>query len=217
MKYSTSDLLKEYRKLSTSMLSDILSTEGLEGRVTYGFRQVLPGVTLVGVAATVKISSGLYGDYDKSEVDFTKMYGEITADSVLVVDNTGLPLANVGDMSSLYLKQLGAAGAVIDGGARDIDVIRELGFPVFARHFVPFSGAGKMHLVSVGRRVQCGGAHVSPGDIVVADGSGIVFIPAERAADILDTAIAMEEREKKVRDAILAGKSFTEAAHGVET
>jgi 4-hydroxy-4-methyl-2-oxoglutarate aldolase len=88
----------------------------------------------------------------------------------------------------------GIAGFVIDGVVRDLAEIRGLRFPVFARGVIPIPGA-KNEIDVLGGPVDCGGVHVEPGDVVVADEEGIVVVPNARAAAILADAEARARKD----------------------
>jgi regulator of RNase E activity RraA len=90
------------------------------------------------------------------------------------------------------------AGVVIDGNCRDVDEIRELGLPVFARGVVPFTARRRYVEESVGSPVSIGGVAVETGDHVVADGSGIAFV---RARDL--DAVAARSQEIVRREALM--------------
>ncbi|MCO1337773.1 diguanylate cyclase [Kocuria polaris] len=110
--------------------------------------------------------------------------------SVIVVDSGGSPLAVAGGNVCAVAQRRGIAGFVVDGSIRDLQEVREMGFPVFARGVFPKPGT-KGHVVASGEAVV-GGVEVRTGDVVVADEEGIVVAGADRAAELLAAA---EQRE----------------------
>ncbi len=94
-------------------------------------------------------------------------------------------------------QQRGVAGFVIDGVIRDVQEVREMEFPVFARGVCPKPGA-KKQLSPLNQPVECGGVTVNPGDIIVADEEGIAIIPLADAATVLETAKKRNEKDSSV-------------------
>lgn len=112
---------------------------------------------------------------------------------------------------STACKARGLAGAVIDGAARDVDEIKQLGFPVFCRSITPATSVGRY--VSVGKNmpVQCAGVTVNPDDIIVGGTDGVVVVPREKAAEILEIAQKIDEKERKMVPMIQELKSIIKA------
>ena len=105
---------------------------------------------------------------------------------IVVVDAHGSAMnAVLGDLISTKAKHRGIAGFVVDGFVRDLPDILELDFPVFARGATPIGplhrGPGEINFP-----ICCGGVVVNPGDLVVADGAGVVVIPQEIASELLE-------------------------------
>ncbi len=103
------------------------------------------------------------------------------------------------------------AGAVLDAGARDVEEIRQMGFPVFSRTVIPSTTVGRF--VTVGRDVPvtCGGVRVHPGDIIVGDADGVVVVPRNHAAEVLRVATEIEQTEQRMAEAIRRTGSILKA------
>jgi regulator of RNase E activity RraA len=134
-----------------------------------------------------------------------------TADpgSVLVIDNSGrIDTSCFGDLQSLASKIRGLSGAVIDGACRDADQIRDVGFPVFTRGVVPMTARGRIQQEAYNVMVQIGGVQCRPGDWIIADGSGVVVIPAENIEEVLVAAEDIVAREEAMAAAVRDGRSI---------
>jgi len=123
---------------------------------------------------------------------------------VLVIAANGGRLAVLGELFATEARRRGLAGVVIDGWCRDVQGLRRLGLPVFARGTIPRSGS------TVGRSAQnvavrCGGVEVEPGDIVFGDDDGVVIATAERMAAALDTAEEIARAERTILAALARG------------
>ena len=106
------------------------------------------------------------------------------------------------------------AGTIVDGLARDIDESRELAYPVFARAATPSTARGRVVEEDWNGPVTVGDIGVEPGDLVIADGSGVVFISASRVEDVLDAAEALAAREAAMTQAVKDGKPVSEVMGG---
>jgi regulator of RNase E activity RraA len=130
---------------------------------------------------------------------------------VLVIDRNGDDKhACWGGMTSLAAKMRGLAGAVVDGRATDIGEIEELGFPVYARGLTPITTKGLALDGEINVPVQIGGVPVNPGDLVVADSSGVLFLPPGVARAIVDDAEARQERGARIERQLAEGARISE-------
>lgn len=103
----------------------------------------------------------------------------------------------------------GHAGAVLDGGVRDLtEIRRDYGFPVYARDVSPGTTLGRYRTVSSQVPVRVGGIMVRPGDLIVGDVDGVVVVPKEKAAEVLALARQIDERELEQAKLIIAEKSL---------
>jgi regulator of RNase E activity RraA len=136
------------------------------------------------------------------------------AGDVVVVANDGrTDVSCWGGLLSLGSVERGIAGVVADGACRDVAEAEEYGFPVFARGTTPRTARGRLRQRAVGGAVTIAGVEVAEGDLVVADDSGVVFVPRDRAEQVLDRAEATVAREAAIAADIRAGAAMTEAMH----
>ncbi len=201
-------LVARLAKLDTCGVSDALDRLGLKG-ATIGIRPVWPCPRIVGRAVTVKIKpAGL----DKSTQHIgTPAIEAAQPGDVIVIDNGGRPDVSVwGGLLSLASKVKGLSGVVIDGACRDVDDSRDTGFPVFARAAVPCTARGRVMQKSFNEEIAFGGAQVHPGDLVIADHSGVVIIPREKEEEVMTQAEALVATEARMAEGIRAGRPVLE-------
>ena len=210
MRRPPKELVEGFRSVGTSTLGDILDGMGLEGVIS-GLRPMTGGTVLVGPAVTVKQVSGVLGTYGIEDFPIGRVIDYGKPGDVLVFDNGSKEISTWGGLASTAAKIRGIEGVVIDGACRDTDQIVELGFPVFTRHITPTTGKTRIKMLEMNGIIQCGGIRIRPGDIIVADGTGIVVVPQEKAHDILEKAQEAEKAEEHFVEQLKRGKTFSEA------
>ncbi|MFQ5955674.1 MAG: RraA family protein [Kiloniellales bacterium] len=203
-------LIDGFRGLATSTIANALDDVGVRGIIT-GLKPIAPGLRCVGPAVTVREMTGARGSFPASDFRVGHMIDAAQAGDVIVVDNGGNPVSTWGGLASYAARLKGLAGLVVDGGVRDADEIAELGFPVFSRHLVPTPGRGRIRVEAINVEVTIDGVLVRPGDIVVADVTGIAVVPAERAAEVLKLARRNARDDRQARAELERGLTFTEA------
>ena len=194
--------------LDTGLVSDALDRLGLRG-ATFGIRPVWPCPKIVGRAMTVK--TGPAGRATSSHHLAMPAIAAAAAGDVIVIDSGGrTDVSSWGDILSTAAGLRGLSGVVVDGACRDVDGSQAVGFPVYARGVVPLTARGRIVEESYNAPVQCGGVPVYPGDLVIADGSGVVFVAQDRADEVLRVAAELAAREQEMLAAIRAGCSLLE-------
>ncbi len=197
-KYTHDELFEAFRKVSTPNIADAMQKRGvMKGIVP----RIIHGVKMVGRALTVKTADG---DWAKP----VEAIDRAVKGDVIVVDAGGGPTAVWGELASWSCKVKGVAGVVIDGSARDIDTIIEIGFPCFSRHTAPHAGEPKGH-GEIGAEIECGGQAVRMGDWIVGDESGVVVVPQEMAVEMANRALDVLERENRIREEIKRGGTLS--------
>jgi regulator of RNase E activity RraA len=204
----TDQLVERFKSLATPTLANALDDVAFEG-VLVGLAQMVPGTRAVGRAMTVREVTGRRGDFASD--DFKKVGEVIDAcrpGDVLVIDNGGACVSTLGGLATLAAKLKGIAGLVCDGGVRDREEMEELRFPVFARHMTPLTGRSRLAVVATNVPVSCGGVRVRRGDIIVADGSGVVCVPAEHAARVAELALDYQRDDAAAAAELRKGLTF---------
>ncbi|RUM34435.1 MAG: bifunctional hexulose-6-phosphate synthase/ribonuclease regulator, partial [Archaeoglobus sp.] len=106
-----------------------------------------------------------------------------------------------GELATRSCMNKGVAGVIIYGAVRDVDDIRNIGYPVFAKKEVPNAGEPK-GFGEIGVSIDCGGIIVRPGDWIVADDNGVMVIPSERAYEVAKRALEVRKHEERIRGEI---------------
>jgi regulator of RNase E activity RraA len=203
-------LLTGFGELDVSAVSDALDRLGIAGQCS-GIKPLERSFRLVGRAWTLRYApagtdGGTVGDY----VD------DLGPGQAVVIDNAGRLDATVwGDLLTLTAWRRGVAGTVIDGVCRDSDRSVGLGYPIFSRGSWMRTGKDRVRLEGYQVPVSIGGVRVEPGDILVGEADGVVAVPASRAAEVLDAAREIAASEPRIREAVEAGVSLTEARASV--
>lgn len=203
-------VLTRFANLATPTLANALDDIPFAG-IMHGIGQVVPGTRAVGRAVTVRQVSGERGDFTSDDFKVGHMIDMAGPGEVIVVDNGGRAVSTWGGLATFAAKTKGIAGLVVDGGVRDREEMLEHKLPVFTRHMTPLTGRTRLKIVAFNEPVTCGGVRVRHGDIIVADGSGVVCIPAEHAERVADLATQYTTDDKLAEAEIAKGLSFREA------
>lgn len=184
----------------TCAISDCM---GRFNAMTSDMKPLFEGVRLVGTAVTVKtLAADLAAAFKAIDV--------CQPGDIVVIDSQGsVNTAFWGENMTMSALNRGVVAAVIDGACRDVEEIRKIKFPVICKGIVPNVGAiaGYGH---VNVSIQCAGVAVSPGDIIVIDGNGVVVVPMSEAAEILQRAQQLLKTEHVLQEKIKAGKTIGE-------
>jgi regulator of RNase E activity RraA len=159
------------------------------------------GFAVCGVAVTVSARPG-----DNLMVH-KAMEVASSGDVVVVSTNGNTTSAVFGELMGTTAVRAGVGGIVVDGAIRDVEGLRALGLPAYSRTVTP-GGCDKDGPGEINVPIACGGAVVMPGDLVIGDEDGVVVVPREDAAEILERVIALEASERGRITAIEAGELF---------
>ncbi|HTS55992.1 MAG TPA: RraA family protein [Terriglobales bacterium] len=205
-------LIAEFRRVEVASLSDAL--EQLSGKRMYMSHHMQPIFTakFAGFARTVELKKD-EGNNDPAALSgMLAAIDEGGADSVYVmVLEDGQNIAGMGGLMGTAMAARGYAGAVIDGGVRDVAYLRKIGFPVFATGIVPSTSVHHYRFAGAQVPVSCDGVAVNPGDIVAADSDGVVVVPRQMAREVLKVAQQMDFKEHSMYPEIEKLKSIQEA------
>jgi regulator of RNase E activity RraA len=193
-------------RLDACAVSDALDSCGLPGAVT-GIRALAAGRRLVGAAVTVKLAAGnAPAGTPPRHLGTTAVELAGPGQVIVIEQSTGIDCAAWGGILSNAARVRAVEGVIVEGPARDIDEAQEIGFTVFARSATARTARGRVHESATNAPVRVGEATVHAGDWVIADSSGICFVPQARADEVLRTAERIHSREALMNKAVRAGE-----------
>ncbi len=208
-------LLQAFRHVEVASVSDAL--EQVTGKKMYMTHRMRPifASKFAGVALTVHLKkeenddpaalNGMLSAIDSGQKDSV---------FVMVVDD-GADIAGMGGLMGTTMSARNYAGAVIDGGVRDVAYLQKIGFPVFALGIVPSTSVHHYRFDGVNVPVVCDGVAVNSGDIVVADADGVAVVPRAAADKTLALAQQLDYKEHSMYAIIEKAKSIVEAVKQV--
>lgn len=194
----------------SSLVSDVMDELGIpEGAIGASvLKPTLPGKLIVGPALTVRNIAQRSNPLDAKA--HTNRMAEFEAHNlaedgdVLVI--SGVPgMSNMGGISSFTGQSHGERGAIVMGGVRDVRHSRSIGYPVWASEITPVTGKWRLETVEINGEIQMGEVRVNPGDLVVADDTGVVFVPRDRIMAVLESCEKKKKSEDVRVDAIARG------------
>jgi len=190
-------LLEEYYSI-TPGVSDVMNRLNA---MSSDIKPVFEGIRMVGIALTVKtITSDL--------APVIKALELIQSGDIIVVDtHNSKDTAFWGEIVCMEARRKGATGIILDSAVRDVVELREFKFPVLCQGIAP-NVASLVGFGYVNVPIQCGGAAVNPGDIVIVDDNGVVVVPQDEAEDVLKKTRRFLENELKVIDRVKAGETL---------
>lgn len=206
------NLISDYRHVEVASVSDAI--EQLTGKRMYMSHRMHPLFTtkFAGFARTVLLKK------DEGNRDPNALNGMLiaiddgSADSVYVMEvEDGEDIAGMGGLMGTAMSARGYAGAIIDGGVRDVAYLRKIGFPVYATGIVPSTSVRHYRFAGSQIPIVCDGVPVNAGDIIAADSDGVVVVPRSEAQSVLALAQQMDFKEHSMYAVIEQTRSILEA------
>jgi regulator of RNase E activity RraA len=170
---------------------------------------------IVGVAVTARYVPTNKREIQMDQKTIDRWYKELTPEtfqqmlfpgSILVIDAAeDGESRSIGSNNIMQWHKKGMLGVVTSGGLADSDEIIAEKVPAYYRRLARGIRPGRNELESVNRPVMCGGVLVRPGDIIIADGDGVVAVPREQAAEVAQASrqfldqIGLERAQKKAQ------------------
>lgn len=195
------EYVEAFRDLPTGNIADAMDDLGLENGVATGLHPIdrhMP--RMAGLAVTVLQGPRRPGAGRERLTRHPKVMEETAQPGDVMVISVGgrVDACSWGGILSLRARKKGLAGLVIDGAARDINEMVEAGLPAFIRGATPRASHLVLETLTANQPIDCAGVHVRPGDIVVGDDTGVVFIPVEHAEKVLQAAREIKAREDRI-------------------
>jgi 4-hydroxy-4-methyl-2-oxoglutarate aldolase len=205
-----SDASTRLLAMDACAVSDALDQLGLPSSVV-GIAPLAARRRIAGRVVTARMAAGRSPEgASVRHLGTTAIATAEPGDIVVVEQATGIDCGGWGGILSTAAKTKGLAGVIVEGPCRDIDEAEELGFPVYARKGTARTARGRIHEEETGGPVTIGDTRVESGDWVIADASGIAFIPAARLDDVLVAAESIARKEAAMAAAVKAGQPVTD-------
>jgi regulator of RNase E activity RraA len=211
-------LTHRLRHLDACAVSDALDRLELHG-VVLGVQPLGPRRRIAGYAITVQLEPATEAlraqiaarDEHPRHLCTAAVDASGPGDVIVVANGGRSDAAGWGGTLSLGARMRGIEGTIVDGACRDVDEAIEHDYAVYARHAVPLTARGRVIEVAWNEPVAFGGLTVSPGDLVIADSSGVVFVPGEHAEHVLSVAEEIVTREQAMADAVRERRPLSDA------
>jgi 4-hydroxy-4-methyl-2-oxoglutarate aldolase len=179
---------------ASGIISDTMDELGIASGVIGAsvLKPTIPGCTVVGPALTVR-NIPQYTDPIEGARQHVNRMAEFEAHNlaqqgdVLVIQGV-TNVSNMGGISAQTGKRQGEIGAIVEGGVRDVAHSRAIGYPIWASDITPTTGKWRLETVEINGPIEIGGVRVAPGDLVVADDTGVCFIPRDLVLEVIDAA-----------------------------
>jgi 4-hydroxy-4-methyl-2-oxoglutarate aldolase len=176
----------------------VYEASGREGLIDVDLHQLIPGSRAAGPARTVRCGQGdnlmVHAVMDKAQ----------PGDVLVLTMPEPEPVALIGELLATQARERGVAALLVDAAVRDVEDLRELGLPVWAR-WIRVKGATKTEVGSLDEPVEVGGQQIRPGDSVVLDVDGAVVVRRERVDEVLAAARERADYERDKRAQLEAG------------
>lgn len=212
-------MIAAYKELEepTPTLSDVLDSLGINGIIGASvLKPVLAGKTVVGPAVTLRYmverNSVTQGFADKAAARLADRdaYAVAEPGDVIVMDADGAEVSCMGGLSTTVAVARKMEACIVYGGVRDVATIRDKQYPVWTAHITPRSGKYRIEAMEINGPVTVAGVQVRPGDLVVADDTGVVIVPLERAEEVLRRAQEAVAKEQRIMELLSSGASLEE-------
>ena len=195
----------------TSLISDVMDELGLaESAIGASvLRPTLPGKLVCGPALTVRNITRQIDPFEAAKKNLNGMAEfeahNLAEDGDVLVISGVAGMSNMGGISSFTGQRQGERGAIVMGGVRDVRHSRSIGYPVWASEISPITGKWRLETVEINGEIQMGDVRVNAGDLVVADDTGVVFIPRDQIMAVLELCEKKKKGEDTRIDAITQG------------
>lgn len=199
--------LDRFRALSdlTSTVSDALDRLGLTGAIPGSIlRLTIPGARVVGQVWTVRNERRRPDDTESRRLGDLECHNLAQPGDVLVIQGVE-GISSMGAVSATLGMRQGEAGAIVDGAVRDLEHTRKIGYPIWTRGPSPLTGKQRLTTAAINGPVTIAGVRVEPGDLALADETGVCFVAREQVEAVWREMAVLIEREAERMRRIAAG------------
>ena len=212
------EIAKLYDGLRVSDVRDGMDWVGLfsKGSMSQEIRPLFPGALVCGPALTVRLVASQEQAPPLTPDEYTEWahsywykkrhiepyISEITQGDVIVIEAPDLGVGQLGSYNTLSFFIAGAQGVVSSGGVRDTDECRIQKVPIFTRTIGQSMTQGRIEYLEHNVPITVGGQLVTPGDLVVGDGDGVIVVPSDRIGDVAKYARQESVNDKRGRRAM---------------
>lgn len=202
----------------TSTVSDVLDSLGVRGTVSASvISPVIPGKKIAGTAVTLRNipeRKSVYKGYcNHDPIGMTTRDVQYLAEpgDVLIIDNGGLlDVSNMGGQTCGVTVHCKIAASIVNGAVRDIETIKRLDHPVWAKGCTPITGKYRIEAIEINGPVTLFDIQIQPGDMILADDGGICAVPAEMVSKVLAEVQRIESIESRAEKALFADAGMDE-------
>jgi len=203
------ELIRE--KLYTPAVGDILDSVGHAKQfLPHKIRPLDPAMKIVGRAMPVLVSD-VYGVQQKPYGLLTEALDQLQPNEIYVASRTVQPVAMWGELLTAAAKYRGAAGAIMDGYYRDTPQILKQNFPLFGWGSSGEDSSLRASVRDFRTEIEIGGVKITPGDLIIGDIDGLLVVPREVEAEVIELALSKVGMENEILAEITLGMSATEA------
>lgn len=200
-----------------STVSDALDELGVGGAIPASRLQpVVPGARVCGPAITLRYVprggsvSARYGRSERALLADRDLYGMGQAGDIAILSSGLEEVSVMGGLSTAWARRVGIAACITDGGVRDIESIRRLEHPVWSSGKTPITGRHRLEAAEINCTVTLAGVAVRPGDLVVADDTGVCIVPVEVIGQVLERCLEGDRTESVVISMLNEGRDVAD-------
>lgn len=204
--------IRRLAALDSCAVSDALDSLGIDG-AALGLTELTVTRPVAGPVITVRLGPP-DGKPTGRHLGTAAVEAAEPGDVIVVAAGGRTDAAGWGGVLSQAAVLRGVAGVIVDGACRDVPEARDVGLPVYGRAGVPRTARGRLAELDWNAPVEIAGIAVRPGDLVLADGSGVVFVPAGRADEVLAAAERIAARERAMVERLRAGEPVSRVMSG---
>lgn len=199
-------------QLYVAVISDVLDQLGYKNQATRITFHAYTGISkLIGRCKTTLWADMYDVDTNPYELEL-KAVDSCQPGDILIGAAGGSNRSGIwGELLSTAARNSGCEGVIVHGAVRDIDKMKEMGFPVFATSKNPYDSQNRQRVIDLDVTVEIDGVKFCPGDIVMADEDGIVVIPRDVEEEVIKAALQKVSAENITRDAIKGGMKAMDA------